>query len=138
MVTGTVECVSGTLVVMLDAYCHLNCAVYCVGTLSTVQQSGFGQSLAVCCCELTKHKYRHCCATLTLLSCGTSHLVLSNLLPCQCKCEHKPKCIPTFLSGYVLPFAILNTNWQSVTYRSALTGNHGILPVTNNNYWRIG
>ena len=137
MVTGTVEIVAGTHIVLLDAYCHLNCAVYCVGTLSPVQQTRCGQSLTVCCFELTKHKYRHRCAILSLLSCGKSHLVVSKVLPCHCKCKHTLTCVPTFLSGYVLPVVILKTNWHSVTYRSALTGNHGILPVINNNYWRI-
>jgi hypothetical protein len=136
MVTGTVERVAGTYIVMKDAYCHLNCAAFCVGTFSTLQQLGCGQSLAVCCFELEKHKYRHPCVTLSLLSCGTSHLVLSNILPFQCMCEHTPKGIPTFLSGYVLPVVYVNTKWQSLTYRSAFTVNQEIPPVTNNNYGR--
>jgi len=56
-------------------YCHFRCAPCSVGSLSTVQQTVCGPSLAVCCCELTKHKYRHRSVTLSLLYCGTAHLV---------------------------------------------------------------
>ena len=75
MVTGTLESLAGTHTVMQHAYCHLNCAVHWFDALSAVQQPGCGQSLAVCCCELTKHKYQHRSATLSLMSCGKSHLV---------------------------------------------------------------
>ena len=85
MLTRTVGRLAGNHTVMLYLYCYLNCAAYCVCSLSTVQQTGSGHSLVWCCCELTKHKYQHHSATLSVLLFGTSHFVFCNVLWCKCK-----------------------------------------------------
>jgi hypothetical protein len=71
MLTRTVESAVGTNVLMQYTYCCLKYAAYCIKSTATCLWT----VLAVCCCGLTIHKYRHRSVTLSLLSCGTAHLV---------------------------------------------------------------
>jgi hypothetical protein len=96
MVTRTTDSLGSTHTVWQHAYYHLNCAAYWVDKLSMVQQPGCGLSLAVCCSELTEHKYRHRSDTLSLLPCGTSHLVFLTF------CSVSVSVITHQVSSYIL------------------------------------
>ena len=154
MVTGTVDSVAGTHTVMqygdrnrreccwhthCNAVCVLPFKLRCLLCRCTVTGTATWLWTVFGCLLLWTDETQIRALQWHIIISVMWHLTFSVLQRSAVSvCQHTPKFIPTFLSGYVLPGDIVNTNWQSVTYRSAVTVNEGILPVINNNYWIIG